>query len=659
MPKSQKIVKVLLPVVQLFPLSYLVPENLEVEVGDLVIAPFRSKEITGIVWEEEGQVSLESTSDEKIKLRPIRAKAPLEFRLKKEILHLITKAADYYFAQLGSICKLVLPVDIAESPIKVKQQLVPENIALPPLSESQNTAMLACAQSFKPVLLKGVTGSGKTEVYFHLIKSCIEQNKQALIMLPEIALSMQIIERFTNRFGFEPVIWNSDITKAQKKMALRGILNGSVKIVIGARSSLFLPYSDLGLIIVDEEHDGSYKQEEGVLYHARDMAVLRASLAGSKIVLCSATPSIETIHNVDTGKYNMVALASRYKAASMPDINIIDLKAQNMQTGFWLSESLVQAMSKVLDKKEQVLLFLNRRGYAPLMLCKSCGYRFSCSSCSAWLVMHKSSKRLECHHCGYVSKIHTKCPDCKSEHSLIACGPGVERIEEETRSYFQNHNIAVVSKDHIDKPQKMQELLQHMKDGEIDILIGTQMITKGYHFPNLTLVGVVDADIGIAGGDLRSHERTYQLLHQVGGRAGRESKKGVVMLQTYNSEHVVLSTLKNDSEEKFIKYEIENRKAANMPPFSKIVSIILTDKNESKLFEFAKLLVASAPQSDITILGPAKALMSKLVGKYRYRILLIVSKKFNLQQYLQFWFSLVKVPSSCHVKVDVDPQNFT
>lgn len=658
MQKSQKVVKVLLPVAQLFPLSYLVPEDLEVEVGDLVIVPFRSKEITGIVFEEEMAPYTESTSDEKIKLRPIKAKVPLEFRLKKEILQLITKAADYYFAQLGSICKLVLPVDISEPPIKVKQQLMPEKLTLPPLSESQNAAMLECIQSSKPVLLKGVTGSGKTEVYFHLIKNCIEQNKQALIMLPEISLSMQIIERFTNRFGFEPVVWNSDITKAQKKMALRGILNGSVKIVIGARSSLFLPYSDLGLIIVDEEHDGSYKQEDGVLYHARDMAVLRASLAGSGVVLCSATPSIETIYNVDTGKYQMVTLASRYRAASMPDINIIDLKAQNMQTGFWLSQSLVQAISDVLDKKEQVLLFLNRRGYAPLMLCKSCGYRFSCSSCSAWLVMHKSSKKLECHHCGYVSKIHTKCPDCKAEHSLIACGPGVERIEEEVRSYFQNHNIAVVSKDHIDKPQKMQELLQHMKDGEIDILIGTQMITKGYHFPNLTLVGVVDADIGIAGGDLRSHERTYQLLHQVGGRAGRESKKGAVLLQTYNPEHVVLSTLKNDSEEEFIKYEIENRRSANMPPFSKIVSIILTDKNESRVFEFAKSLVAAAPQSDAVILGPAKALMSKIAQKYRYRILLIVSKKFNLQQYLQFWFSLVKVPSSCHVKVDVDPQSF-
>lgn len=645
------IVRVLLPIPKLFPLDYLVSDNLAVEIGDLVIVPFKNKELTGIVWEQH-------IASSNKKLKYIKAKVPLELKLREETLQLICKAASYYLSELGSVAKLVLPVEIAEPPIKIGQQDLPSNFALPKLSPSQIQVLTELKAAEKATIIKGVTGSGKTEIYFHLIAEYLHQGKQVVILLPEIALSSQIIKRFISRFGFEPVVWNSFITKAQKKMTLRGILSGQVKMVIGARSSLFLPYNNLGLIIVDEEHDNSYKQEEGILYNARDMAVLRGSIANCKVLLCSATPSIETIYNASINKYQLIELQSRYKEAAMPSVQIVDMRQEKLPPNSWLSTPLVHAIQENLAKKEQVLLFLNRRGYSPLVLCKLCGYRFTCPSCSAWLVMHKVNKRLECHHCGYQSRLHNKCPTCLEDNSLTACGPGVERIEEEATRLFPTSKIAVVSKDQMLKLQKMQELLHKMESQEIDILIGTQMITKGYHFPNLTLVGVIDADIGIVGGDLRSSERTYQLLHQVSGRAGREDKKGIVLLQTYYPENIVLTTLKNGDEEKFIQYEIASRQSSAMPPFTKMASIILSSNNEDKVLDLAKKLVALAPESNLRILGPAKASIYRLANKYRYRILLIADKKFNLQKYLTLWLSPIKIPSSCQVKIDIDPQSF-
>ncbi len=654
------IVKVLLPVARLFPLDYLVPEEIgNLAIGDLVLVPFRNQEITGIVWE------IDAALKEVSKLKAIKQKLDAQYKIQPEILRLLQKASNYYLSELGSIAKLALPVDITETPIKIKKQIIPDNFNLSALSDIQNKALQHLVQATKPVIIQGVTGSGKTEVYFHLLADYLRQGRQVVIMLPEIALSGQIIKRFTVRFGFEPVVWNSTITKAQKKMALRGILNGEVKIVIGARSSLFLPYKDLGLIVVDEEHDSSYKQDDGILYNARDMAVLRASLSACKVLLCSATPSIETLHNANIGKYELIKLESRYQQAAMPDVGIINMKAEALPANSWISKPLITAIRQTLEKKEQVLLFLNRRGYAPLILCKLCGYRFTCPSCSAWLVLHKATQRLECHHCGHQVRLPKTCPECKDEHSLTSCGPGIERIEEEAKRLFPDSCVAVVSKDQMTKPQKMQELLESMENQEIDILIGTQMITKGYHFPNLTLVGVIDADLASAGGaDLRASERTYQLLHQVGGRAGREQKKGFVLLQTYYPESIVLETIKAGDTEGFIKYEMNNRESGKMPPFAKMAAIILTGKNEAQVAELAKQLVAIAPKNNadnllLKILGPAPALMSKVAGKYRYRILIIADKKFNLQKYLSMWLGLIKIPSSCHVKVDIDPQNFS
>ena len=647
-----KTAKILLPINNLIVLDYLAPHELELNIGDLVIVPFRNNEITGIVWEID-------VINTKPKLKIIKQKVPLEYSISNKIIDLINWTSNYYLSSLGSVLKLMLPVDIGHAPIKVKMQFIQENCILPDLSQEQQIVLEEIRRSNKPSIIKGVTGSGKTEIYFHLILDYLKQGKQALIMLPEISISSQIIKRFTERFGFEPVIWNSSITKAKKKMALRGILSNDVKIVIGTRSGLFLPYSNLGIIIVDEEHDASYKQEEGTLYNARDMAVLRSNLDDIKLVLCSATPSIETIHNARQNKYQLINLQTRFKEASMPEIKIIDMKQEKLLPNSWLSKILIDSIKDNLKKGEQTLLFLNRRGYSPMMLCKSCGYRFSCRHCSAWLVVHKASKTMECHHCGCKNSIYNSCPECLKSDSLILCGPGIERIEEEVTHLFSGSRIASISRDSNLKPNDLKELLSKMENNEIDILIGTQVITKGYHFPNLTLVGVIDADLGTSSiGDLRSSERTYQLLHQVGGRAGREKKKGVVLMQTYYPDNIIFNTLKNGTEDEFIEYELSTRQLYNMPPFAKMASITITSKNELKTLELAKHLAAIAPNSSARILGPAKATMSKLAGRYRYRILVVADKIFNLQKYLTQWLSSVKIPSTYQVKIDIDPQNF-
>lgn len=653
-----QVAKILLPLTHLFPLDYYVPLDFDLAVGDLVIVPFRNQELTAIVWELDVNILEPST-----KIKYIKQKSPLEFRLNQNILKLIKWAANYYMTSLGSIAKLVLPVDISEKPVKVKDQALTYNFSLPPLASNQQQALALIKTTNIPSIIKGVTGSGKTEVYFHLIADYLQQGKQILLMLPEIALSQQIITRFIARFDFQPIIWNSAVTKAQKKMILRGILVSKVKVIIGTRSSLFLPYPNLGLIIIDEEHDSSYKQDDVTLYNARDCAVLRSILTKEdnhpiKLVLCSATPSIETIYNSIKGKYQLIELSNRYLEATLPEIQIIDMRKQKLAKNSYLSQELITKINKTLAKKEQVLLFLNRRGYAPLMLCKLCGYRFTCNFCSAGLVVHKFAKKLECHHCGYQSKIHISCPECSKPDSLTLCGPGIERIEEEVRNLFPDQEIVVISKDYTKKPEKIRELLHKMEHSQIDILIGTQMITKGYHFPNLTLVGIIDADLGnINNGDLSASERNYQLLHQVGGRAGREDKQGLVLLQTYYPDNIIFNYIKN-GDSQFFQYELETREAQNMPPFTKMASIILSGKDEYKVLEVAKKLVAIAPKSTARILGPSSALMAKLAGKFRYRILVITDKQFNLQKLLQIWLLSIKIPSYCHLKIDIDPKSF-
>lgn len=645
-----QIIKVVIPFNKLFPLSYFAPSNKKFFIGDLVRVPFRNKEVTGIVWEVE-------VSQQSFNLKTIIEKSNFQARISKKQIELIKSSSQYYLAELGTIVKLVLPVDPNDFPIISTNHKIPLEFNLSILSAEQNLALHLISQISKPTLIKGVTGSGKTEIYFHAIAEQLKLGNQVLIMLPEIALSNQIIDRFYQKFNFMPAIWNSNITKAQKKRIFRGIIEGQVLIVIGTRSSLFLPYKNLGIIVVDEEHDQSYKQNEGILYNARDMAVLRGSIEKCKVLLVSATPSIETIQNVNSNKYRLINLENRYKDAVMPDVKIIDMRQEKLPPNSWLSTKLINAITENLAKKKQTLLFLNRRGYAPLMLCKSCGYRFECYSCSSSMVVHKSSQRLKCHHCGDVRQMYKMCPNCKA-NNLSIYGPGIERIAEEVQLVFADSRVITISKDHANKPGEIQEILKKMAVGDINILIGTQIITKGYHFPYLTLVGVIDADIGFFGGDLRASEKMYQLLHQVGGRAGRESDKGIVMLQTYNPENKVLLAIQNRHEDNFINLEMESRKLARVPPFAKMASITLTGKDKDKTYSTASNITKSAPKSDARILGPAEALIFKLSGKYRYRILVLTDKKFNIQKYLKFWLSSTRILSSIHLKIDIDPYNF-
>ncbi len=643
-----QVIKVLVPTLGIFPLDY--ATQVTYQVGDLVVVPFRNKEITAIVWEVN---CAESTRV----LRSVTSESHFTAKLSASTLLMIKRASSYYLAEFGSVAKLVLPVDVNESPIKIKDQAITFDQPLPYLSQEQEEVLAQIENSKIPVLIKGVTGSGKTEIYFHAIMNHLKLGKQVLIMLPEISLSQQIISRFTERFGFEPVIWNSKVSKVQKKRILRGIITGTVKVVIGARSALFLPYKDLSIIVVDEEHDSSYKQSEGILYNARDMAVLRGAIESCQILLVSATPSIESLYNSRINKYQLIELSNRYNQAILPEIQIVDMRQEALPKNSWLSAQVVKAMKSTLEKKQQILIFLNRKGYAPLMLCKACGYRANCKSCSASMVLHKETNRLECHHCGGMSLIPSSCPGCAQSDSLILCGPGIERIAEEVIKLFPSSKTVAVSKDQSSFDGQMQCLLKAMEDGEIDILIGTQIVTKGYHFPNLTLVIVVDADVGFVGGDLRASERTFQLLNQVGGRAGRENIRGRVMLQTYVPDHKVIDAFVNNKESNFFEEELESRRNAAMPPFAKIASITITGKNSSKTKEMAKTFLSFAPRSDARILGPAEAMMYKLSGKYRYKILVITQKSFNLQKYLKLWKDAATIPSSFQIKIDIDPQN--
>ncbi|MCP5377820.1 MAG: primosomal protein N' [Rickettsiaceae bacterium] len=651
-----QIIKVLIPKAGLFPLDYKISNDINIEVGDLIIVPFRNKNITGVVWETNC-----SPSDKQLKIidRTLNPPGSNYKNIGLANIELIKKASSYYLASLGSIAKLVVPFDIDPQLTLPESETFSGEYSLPNLSEEQTNTLNFIKATSKPMLLKGVTGSGKTEVYFYLVAETIKKGKQSLIMLPEISLSSQIIKRFTQRFGFKPALWNSSISKTRKKKIMQGILSGSTKVVIGTRSSLFLPYKSLALIVVDEEHDASYKQGEGILYNARDMAVLKAHLLAASVVLVSATPSIETIYNVQQEKYSMVELKSRFSDATLPEVEIIDMRNIELEQNNWLSKPLITAINTTLGQGNQCLLFLNRRGYAPLMLCKACGYRFQCSKCSASMVTHKSRKLMECHHCGIISKIYDTCPECHHDNSLILCGTGIERIEEEVKRLFPDSRIKVISKDQNTKTNQVQTLLHEMEIGNIDILIGTQIVTKGYHFPKLSLVGVVDADLGFLGGDLKSVEKTFQLLHQVGGRAGREQNtKGKVLLQTYFPENKALIALAQGKEKEFIEIEMLSRKEAQMPPFTKMAVINIAGKYQEKTCSIANYIVQKAPISSARILGPAEALIFKLSGRYRYRILIICERTFNIQKYISLWFGNCKIPSSFQIKIDIDPYNF-
>jgi primosomal protein N' (replication factor Y) len=640
------IVQVLLPLPNVPLLYYEYAGSEVIEVGDLVIAPFRSKELTGIVWHMNPDNPYQGPLKQIVKKH--------HYNLSAKLIDFINKAKNYYLTDLGSIAKMVIPVDLDDKYAPLQQE-IPEQFSLPPLNDEQKAALAQIQSTHLPSVLYGVTGSGKTEVYFSLIAEIITKGGQVLIILPEIALTEQIIQRFQSRFNFPAAVWHSAVTVVNKKKTLKGLIEGNVKVLIGARSSLFLPYKNLSLIVVDEEHDQSYKQESGIYYNARDMAVLRAHLFGFKIVLASATPSIETYQNCKQNKYQMVKLASRYKEALLPDIKIVDMKKEVLEKNHWISKTLQHKINQFLNSNQQVLLFLNRKGYAPLLICGSCGFKINCLHCSSTLVWHKSKQRLVCHHCGFFTQLFDSCPECKSVNSFIACGPGIERLHEETQKLFKDYRIISISKDEMSKPKVANEILNKIINHEVDIIIGTQIITKGYHFPKLNFVGVIDADIGLSSCDIKSFESTFQVLQQVSGRAGRESA-GEVMLQTFQQATKAIEYVVANDYQGFIEYELQNRSKANMPPFSKLAIIMITAANQLKAHQFAKNIVASAPViNGIKILGPAPALISKLKGRYRYNILLVANKNLGIQQYLSNWLKSVQIPSYVGMKVDLDP----
>jgi primosomal protein N' (replication factor Y) len=694
--------------------DYVVPETMTLAPGDIVSVPFGRGQSLGVVW-GEGKAKIASEKIKPIKIHHSEF-PPLSIAMRE----FIAWAAWYNCAPLGAVLKMVLPVaDIAKTGrTTIETAIDTDHLHLAKLSDAQRKAASALEEpigkGFSVTLLDGVTGSGKTEVYFDAVACALQRTEmknwrneelkkkdapipqflnssipqfppsQILVLLPEIALSVQWLERFEKRFGFAPVVWNSQVTPAQKRAGWQAITKGDARVVVGARSALFLPYRNLSLIVVDEEHDGSYKQEEGTIYHARDMAVARGRFEKLPVVLVSATPSLESYHNVKTGKYKEVSLPARHNHAVLPEVEMLDMRSAPTERGKFISDKLRAALAQTIASNHQAMLFLNRRGYAPLVLCRHCGHRFECAECSSWLVAHKGKPRLECHHCGYTQPVPPACPSCGAADSLHACGPGVERVLEEVHEFLPQARVAVMASDQLSGYQELKDAITGMQEGNIDLLIGTQMIAKGHHFAGLAVVGVVDADLGLGGGDLRAAEKTYQLLHQLSGRAGRESVRGRVYLQSYLPEHPVMQALLSGDREAFLQAELQARENAHMPPFSRLAAVIIEGTKEDAVIRTTKLLAAnftvtpsqpphtpSQPSplkgeglsvtrhlSPVTLLGPAPAPLYRLRGKYRYRLLVKAARSINLPDFVKGWVESVKAPSSVRVKVDIDPVGF-
>jgi primosomal protein N' (replication factor Y) len=558
----------------------------------------------------------------------------------------------------GTLETLVLPPEPLALPVD------PEH-AVPDFTPAQRVAAdavrTAVAQGgYSVFLIDGVTGSGKTQVYFEAVAEAVRQGKQVLILMPEIALTAQVLDRFAERFGVRPAEWHSQLSPRKRARTWAAVASGEVSVIVGARSALFLPYAQLGLIVVDEEHDPAYKQEDGVHYHARDMAVVRGHIAKIPVLLASATPSVETEVNARRSRYRRLHLPERFGGADMPAIAAIDLRREGPPPGRFVAARLVQAVADARERGEQALLFLNRRGYAPLTLCRQCGYRLACPNCDAWLVDHRFKRRLVCHHCGYGMPQPEACPHCAARASFVACGPGVERLAEEAGQLFPDARIMVLSSDLITSVERMREELAEIEQGRVDVVIGTQLIAKGHHFPKLNLVGVVDADLGLSNGDPRAAERTFQLLHQVIGRAGREAGQGRGYLQTHQPEHPVMRALAAGDREAFYASEIELREQAHYPPFGRLAALVVSGGDKHAAQAHARALAQAAPRSDaVRVLGPAEAPLALVRGRYRFRLLVKSPRNVDLSAYLRKWLAAAPKPKGeIKLEVDVDPQSF-
>ena len=514
-------------------------------------------------------------------------------------------------------------------------------------------------RDFAPFLLDGVTGSGKTETYFEPVAEALRMGRQVLVLLPEIALTENFLHRFEERFGAAPILWHSSLKSTERRRAYRAVCEGSAQVVVGARSALYLPFAKLGLIVVDEAHETSFKQEDGVRYNARDVAVMRGHFEKVPVILASATPALESLQMAESGIYAKVDLPSRFGGAELPAIELIDLTEEKPPQGMWLAQRLVDGIEERLERGEQSLLFLNRRGYAPLTLCRNCGFRYQCPNCSAWLVEHRFTRRLACHHCGHEAPAPQACTECGEPDCLVACGPGVERIADEVAERLSQARVFVATSDTLNSPGRAAEFIAAVEAREIDVIVGTQLVTKGFHFPELTLVGVVDADLGLEGGDLRAGERTYQQVAQVAGRAGRGSKPGEVLIQTRHPEAPVIAALAAGDRDAFYSAETEMRREAGAPPFGRWASIIISSEDDGEAREAANRLGAFRPDvADCMILGPAPSPMALLRGRYRYRFLINARRSVQLQHVIRRWLTQVDHPAGVRVAVDIDPYSF-
>ncbi|GAA6163234.1 primosomal protein N' [Pelagimonas sp. KU-00592-HH] len=515
--------------------------------------------------------------------------------------------------------------------------------------------------AYGTTLLRGVTGSGKTEVYLEAVAECLRQGRQALVLLPEIALTAEFLTRVEARFGAKPAEWHSGVTMTERRRIWKMVGQGGAQLVIGARSALFLPYQNLGLIVVDEEHDTSYKQEDGVLYNARDMAVLRASVCSARVVLASATPSLESWSNAQAGKYEKLELTSRYGESVLPEMRAIDMRAEDLPSSRWISPSLQRAVNARIEKGEQSLLFINRRGYAPVTICRACGHQIGCDHCDARMVEHRFLKRLVCHQCGETKPMPEACPSCHEEGKLAPVGPGVERLAEEAATLWPEARLAVLSSDLFGSARALKEGINQIAEGGADIIIGTQLVAKGHNFPLLTLVGVIDADLGLQGSDLRAAERTFQLMRQVAGRAGRSERKGLALLQTFQPEHPVIRSILAGDEVGFWTAEADERRHAGVPPFGRMAGIILSSEDVQQVFDLGNALARQdGPLQAIgaQVFGPAPAPIARVRGRHRVRLLVKAEKGAPLQAALAKWVGQFKLKGDLRLAVDIDPQSF-
>ena len=651
-------IPVLFPKIFDYPFTYKSEISETLNSGDFVKAPFGLNEITGVVW------PYEQKTEKQFKIKKISKKINVK-NLNSSMIKFISWFSKYNLVPLGMSLKMcLLNKDVVEKDfnkefVKFKVKKSKNKFLLNAEQKKSLIFMKSIGNNYNVTVLEGVAGSGKTLVYFERVKDLINKGFQALILLPEIALTNQFSRRFQEFFGAEPAIWHSGTTKKNKSIIWKGITEGKIKIVIGARSSLFLPFKNLGIIVVDEEHDVSYKQDEGVSYNARDMAITRASLENIPINLVTSIPSIETYNNIVNKKYHITKLEKRYREASLPNIEIINLHSEVLNKGSWIANKTISKVDQYLDKGDQVLFFLNRRGYAPFVICKKCGYKFECPNCAVNLNFHKKFNKLLCHYCGHKSSLSRVCKDNK-KCDLLFCGPGVERIFSELEKIYPNKKIAIFSSDTLKKNKITNTLLKKVEKNKIDILVGTQLLSKGFHFPKLNCIVVVDSDFSSHGYDLRSAEKNIQLYHQLAGRAGRESNTSTIYFQTYTPDDEVLLNISKNDPHAFLQKELLLRKEKKLPPFYRLISLIISGKNERLIMKFAISVKSKLPKiNEVNVLGPVLAPITKLKKKYRCRILIRYPKNLFIQKYLSKSLNKIKITSGIKLEVDVDPINFS